>query len=380
MLKNKKNPKRVCTRCIYDTSIPEITFDEKGVCSYCLLTDEMEKEYPTGKAGWQKLQALVAEIKKAGKGKKYDCAIGVSGGCDSSYLLHLAKKELGLRPLAVHFDNTWNSKTAVENIDRVLSKLKIDLFTYVMDNEEFNDLAKAMLKSSVLEIDALTDIALTSTLYMACQKYKIKYLLNGHAFRTEGMAPLGWFYFDGKYIGDIHKKFGKMPMKRFPNLWFWRQIKWMIMGIKRLRPLNYIEYDKKKIKKFLAKEYGWVWYGGHHQENRYTLFNHFYALEKYNIDFRYVEASAMIRSGQITRQDALKFVKEPFAITQGVIDEVKKRLKISNKEFDQIMRASKKSTKDYKTYHQTFKIMRPFFYLMYRMNLVPKNFYVKYCK
>lgn len=378
--KKSKNKIQTCIRCLYDSNLPGITFDEKGLCSYCKLTNEMEKEYPTGQIGWEKLKQLALEIKKAGKNKKYDCAIGVSGGCDSSYLLHLAKKKLGLRPLAVHFDNTWNSKIAVENIDRVLTKLNIDLYTYVMDNEEFNDMARSFLEASVPEIDAITDIGLTSTLYMACQKYKIKYLLIGHAFRTEGMAPLGWFYFDGKYIADIHKKFGKLPMKRFPNLTLFKFVRWISMGIKRLRPLNLVDYDKEKIKEFLAKEYGWVWYGGHHQENRYTLFNHFYALEKFAIDFRYVEASAMIRSGQMTKNEAIKFVNQPFTIEQNVIDEVKKRLKLTDQDFDRIMRAPEKSAKDYKTYHKTFKLMRPFFYIMLKMNLIPKNFYVKYCK
>ncbi len=154
----------------------------------------------------------------------------------------------------------------------------------------------------------------------------------------------------------------------------------MSLGIKRIRPINYLEYRKEDVKKFLVKEYDWVWYGGHHQENRYTLFNHFYTLEKYGIDFRYVEASAMIRSGQMTKKEAKKFVKKPFTIKQNVIDEIKKRLKLTDRDFKRIMEAPKKSAKDYKTYHKTFRILRPFFYLMYKMNLVPKNFYVKYCK
>lgn len=375
------NPKpQQCTRCLYDTNLPGITFDSDGVCSYCHISDNMEKENPMGEEGRRKLEKLAEEIKKAGKGKKYDCVIGVSGGCDSSYLLHIAKKELGLRPLAVHFDNTWNSKIAVENIEKVLKKLDIDLFTYVMDNEEFNDLARSMLKSSVPEIDALTDIGLASTLNMACEKYGIKYSIIGHAFRTEGMAPLGWFYFDGKYIDSIHKKFGTMPMKRFPNLWMYRFLRWMFLGIKQYRPLNYIEYNKTKVKKFLVEEYGWKWYGGHHQENRYTLFNHFYALAKYDIDFRIVEASAMIRSGQMTRQEAKDFVAQPFTVESSIIEEVRKRLGLSEAELNEIMAAPPKSAKDYPTYHKTFRLMKPFFFIMYKLNLVPKNFYVKYCR
>lgn len=369
-----------CSRCLYDQTLPNITFDSQGHCTYCQIHDQMEAEYPLGPAGWKHLKKIAEEIKRAGRGRKYDCTIGVSGGCDSSYLLYIAKKKLGLRPLAVHFDNTWNSKIAVENIYCVLKPLKIDLFTFVVDNDEFNDLARSLLLASVPEIDAITDIGLVSALYMASEKYKIKYSLTADSFRTEGISPLGWFYFDGKYVAEIHKKFGKLPMSQFPNLWLWRQIKWMLLGIKRIRPLYYMEYDKEKVKKFLTKEFGWRWYGGHHQENRYTLFNHFYALEKFKIDFRYVEASAMIRSGQLTRKQAEEFVQRPFTIEQSILDEIKKRLKLTDEEFIRIMSAPPKNAQEYASYHQTFKRLKWFFYLMYKLDRVPKSFFVKYCQ
>ncbi|MDO9537845.1 MAG: N-acetyl sugar amidotransferase [Thermoplasmata archaeon] len=301
---------KVCTRCIYDDATPGISFDENGVCNYCKIHDEMEAQYPTGEAGWKKLEEMAAQIKKAGKGKKYDCIIGVSGGCDSSYLLHLSKK-LGLRPLAVHFDNTWNSKIAVENIEIVLKKLDIDLWTYVMDNEEFNDLAYSMLKASIPEIDALTDIALTTTAYMAADKYKIKYILNGHSFRTEGITPSNWFYFDGKYIDSIHKQFGRRKVDKFPNLTLGKWIPWLIKDIKRLGPLYYIDYKKEDVKKFLIKEYGWKWYGGHHLENRYCAYNHYLLNTKFKRDLRYVEYSALIRCGQMTREQGIEEVNIP---------------------------------------------------------------------
>jgi N-acetyl sugar amidotransferase len=367
-----------CKRCVYDHTVPGISFDKQGVCNYCHQQDELEKEYPTGREGARRLKKLADEIKKAGKGKKYDCVIGVSGGCDSSMLLHLAKK-LGLRPLAVHFDNTWNSIIAVENIAKVLTKLDIDLYTYVVDNDEFNDMARAMMLSSVPEIDALTDIALATVLYMACEKYKIKYILNGHSFRTEGIGPIGLYYFDGKYIADIYQKFGNGKMKTFPNLWFGPFIKWIFMGVKRVRPLYYIDYRKKEARKFLNKKYGWQWYGGHHWDNRYTLFTQYYLLEKYDIDLRHTEASAMVRAGQMTREEALQFIKKPFEIEGDVVDEIKDRLKLSDKEYAKIMKAPKKSAKDYKTYRKLFKLFKPFFFVAVKLKLVPMSFYVKYC-
>jgi N-acetyl sugar amidotransferase len=371
---------KTCSKCIYDETVPGITFDENGVCNYCKMHDQLELEYPTGEAGWKKLHELAEKIKESGKGKQYDCVIGISGGCDSSYLLYIAKEKLGLRPMAVHFDNTWNSKTAVENIDLVLKKLNIPLWTYVMDNGEYNDLARSMLLASVPEIDALTDIALVTTLYMAAKKFKVKYILDGHSFRTEGITPLNWFYFDGKYIDSIHKLYGKQKMERFPNLWLRKWIRWLLMDIKRIRPLYYVEYNKEEVKKFLTEEFGWKWYHGHHHENRYCAFNHWLLGEKFGRDLRYVEFSAMIRSGQMTRDQALREIQLPPEYPDQLIAEVKKRLEFTDEKFERILKLPVKSAKDYKTYLPTFRRMRLFFWIMYKADLVPKSFYMKYCK
>ncbi len=375
---------KVCSRCIYDERTPGIAFDENGVCNHCHQFDDLEREYPTGEAGWKKLEEIAAQIKKSGRGKKYDCIIGVSGGCDSSFLLHIAKAKLGLRPLAVHFDNTWNSKTAVENIHIMLKKLDIELWTYVMDNDEWNDIARSMLRASVPELDALTDIALVTTQYVAAEKFKIKYILEGHSFRTEGITPnakdANWFYFDGKYIDSIQKQFGTKKIDKFPNLTLSKWMKWLLMGIKRLRPLWYIEYNKEEVKRFLNKEYGWHWYGGHHLENRYCAFTHYRLNTKFGIDLRRVEIGAFIRTGQMTREQGLEQIGKPQAYPEGLIAEVKKRLNLSDEEYDALMKLPCKDAKDYETYRQTFKRLRPFFWLMYRMRRVPKSFYEKYTK
>ena len=372
---------QVCKRCIYDEKTPGISFDSEGICNYCRQHEQLNREYPTGDEGWKRLTAIAEKIKHDQRKKEFDCVIGVSGGCDSSYLCYLAKEKLGLRPVAAHFDNTWNSKISVENIQRVLKKLDIPLYTYVMDNDEFSDLALSFLKASVPEIDSLTDIALTTTLYMAADKYDAKYIFNGHSFRTEGMTPLGWFYFDGKYIQSVHKQYGTVKMDRFPNLWLSKWMKWLLKDIKRLRPLYYIDYHKEDAMKFLVKELDWQWYGGHHMENRYTIFCDNYILpRKFGIDFRYVEFSALIRSGQMTRDEALEKIQKPYEFDESILVEVKKRLSIGDEEFDRLIAQPKRTYHDFKTYHQTFRRMRLFFWLMYKMDRIPKSFYLKYTK
>ena len=379
-LKDKSaQPAQVCTRCIYDRNVPSILFDEKGMCNYCKMHDDLVAQYPTGEEGRKKLEEMAAEIKAAGKNKKYDCVVGVSGGCDSSYLLY-KMKELGLRPLAVHFDNTWNSTIATENIHNMLKALDIDLYTIVVDNEEYDDIYTSFLRAGVADIEAPTDIALATTLYKAAAKFGVKYMIEGHSFRTEGVSPLGWLYMDGKYISSVHKQYGKKKMKTYPNLWLTSFLKWMIFSrIKKIRPLYFMDYDKEATKKFLTKEFGWQWYGGHHLENRFTAFYHAYFLPKrFGIDQRVNGYAAMARSGQMTREEGLRLMSEPPHLDDENLEYLKKRLGFSAQEFDRLMNLPKRTYKDFKTYKPFFERFRWFFYIMYKADLVPYSFYVKY--
>lgn len=372
---------QICTRCIYDTNIPHISFDLNGVCNYCHDYDQMQVEYPIGKEGHKVLEAYVEQMKKDGKEKPYDVVIGVSGGCDSSYMLHFAKKEFGLRVLASHFDNTYNSRIAVENIDIVLDKLGIDLYTHVVDNEEFQRIYRSFFLASVPEIDTPTDISLATVHYMAAAKYGVKHIWEGHSFRTEGISPAGWFYMDAKYVKTIHKKFGDGKIKTLPVLWMSKWLKWMLINrIKKMRPLYYIDYDKQKTKEFLAKEYGWQWYGGHHMENRTAYFvNNYYLPEKFNIDLRYSEFSALVRAGQMMRGEALVKIKEKKPFDMDILEEIKKRVGFTDIEFEDIMKAKPLHFTNYKTYKKTFEKLRPFFFLLYKTGYVTKSFYIKYC-
>ncbi len=371
---------KTCSRCIFDERVPDITFDANGICNYCHQFDDLEREYPTGEAGWKKLEEIGAQIKKSGRGKKYDCAIGISGGCDSSLLLHVAKVQLGLRPLAVHFDNGWNSDIAVENMRLMLDKLDVDAWTYTVDPDEFNDMARSMLRASVPEVDAISDVAVATTLYMAASKFNLKYVLDGHCFRTEGICPPGWFYFDGKYVDSIQRRFGTRRIETFPNLWLGRWMRWLLAGVKRPRLLWYYDFQKEETKRLLNSEYGWRWYGGHYLESTYTAFGHYLLREKFNVDLRCVELSARVRSGQMSREKAIEEFETPQAYPGDLVAEAKRRLNLSDEEYDAIIRLPRKSARDYVTYRPTFKRLRPFFWLMQKTQRVPKSFYMKYCR
>lgn len=369
-----------CSRCLYDETVPNIHFDENGVCNYCHIHDQLDREYPTGEEGEKRLHAIADQIRKEGRGKQYDLIVGVSGGCDSTYMLYLAK-QLGLRPLAVHFDNTWDSNIAVENIQTALKTLDIDLFTYVVDNKEYDDIQRSFLKAGVLDIEAPTDLGLASVLNLAAEKYRVKYIFEGHSFRTEGVAPLGWVYMDGKYIESIQKQFGSLPLKTYPNMLMPNFIKWTaILGIKKIRPLYYMDYVKKDAMAIITQELGWEWYGGHHLENRFTAFWHtYFATRRFGIDGRLLGYSALVRSGQMMREQGLELVAQPQQYDPELIEMVKKRLGLSDEEFERLMTQPKKTYRDYKTYKKTFQRMRPFWWLMYKLNRVPKSFYMKFC-
>jgi len=372
---------KICSKCIYDERTPGISFNAFDVCNYCIQVEELAAAYQTGKPeGEEKLKSIIKDIKKAGKGKKYDCVIGVSGGTDSSFLLIEALK-WGLRPLAVHYDNTWNSSIATENIRKVTSKLKVDLYTYVVDNKEADDIFNSFLLAGVPEFDASTDIGFVQVLRSAAAKYGIKYILEGHSFMAEGVSPQGKNYFDGKYIESIHKKYGKLKMKTYPNLTFFQFMKWvLIYRQKFIRPLWYINYSKPEARKILEDTTGWTYYGGHHLENRSTSFLHtIYNPQKFGIDNRNWSLSAEARSGVISREKALEIYNTPIIPDPELVAYVKKRLSLSDVDYEAIFNGPKRSNKDFKTYKKRFEMLRPLFYVLAKAELVPRSFYLKYC-
>ena len=376
------NKLKICSKCIYDETVPSISFDDKGVCNYCHQMNELKNEFNTGtEIGEEKIDNIIKKIKYEGRNKKYDCVVGVSGGTDSSYMIYWAVKK-GLRPLAVHYDNTWNTSIATENIRKVLGKLNVDLFTYVIDNNESDDIFKSFFLASVPEIEASTDLALAEVMYRAASKYKVKYVLEGHSFIAEGISPLGKNYFDGKYIKSIHKKYGKLKMKTYPLMTFWRFLKWTLFyRIKKIRPLWYINYSKEEAQKLLEKEFNWQYYGGHHLENRMTSFFHsIYCPQKFSIDYRNNTLSASVRAGILSRKKAIEeyYEKEPY-IEPQLLNYFKKRMKLTDEEYLSIMSKKPRYWYEFPTYKKRFEFFKPLFYLLSKASLVPVSFYLKYC-
>lgn len=376
------NNLKICSRCIYDERTPSIYFNSEGVCNYCLMVDDLIKQYGTGnESGNLKIQEILKDIKEEGKNKKYDCIIGVSGGTDSSYMLYWAI-ENGLRPLAVHYDNTWNSSIATENIRKMLEKLNIDLYTHVIDNKEADDIFKSFFKASVPEIEASTDLALAEVMYRAAAKYNIKYILEGHSFIEEGITPLGKNYFDGKYIKTIHNKFGNKKIKTYPLMTLYKFLKWTIFyRIRKIRPLWYIKYNKEDAQNFLIENFNWRYYGGHHLENRMTSFFHsVYCPEKFNIDYRNNTLSAKVRNGKMNREVALNeyYNKEPYKEPE-IVQYFCKRLGLTKEEYESKMKEKPRYWYEFKTYKKTFEQLRPLFFILAKSNLVPYSFYLKYC-
>jgi N-acetyl sugar amidotransferase len=371
---------QICSRCICDTTIPGIRFDAAGICQYCHIHDELEKQYPRGEEAKRQLETIVAEIKQAGRNKKYDCIAGVSGGRDSTYLLYIAVK-LGLRPLAVHFDNGWNSEIAVSNIKNALSRLGVDLYTVVADWEEFKDLQIAFLRASVSDAEIPTDVAIFGSLHKVAAEEGVRYILNGHSFRTEGVMPIGWTYMDGRYINAIHRQFGqKKGLSTVPNFTYWQLLNYnFIRRIKVIPLLNYVEYTHAEAEEILKRELDWTYYGGHHHESYFThFFQSYYLPQKFGYDKRKIEFSALIRSGQMERAQALAGVTAPYPYDQELITYTVKKLGISPDDFEEIMAAAPKSFHNYPTYYPLMLKLKTPIQWACKLGLLPDLLYLKY--
>jgi len=367
-----------CTRCILDTTIESIRFDQLGVCNFCKIHDELEKEFPQGEAGQLYLESLAKKIKEEHKHKPYDCIVGVSGGRDSTYVLYLTVK-LGLRPLAVHFDNGWNSEIAVSNIKNAVTRLNIDLYTHVADWEEFKSLQLSFLKASVSDAEIPTDVAIIATLHQAAVKEGVHYIMNGHSFRTEGLVPICWTYMEGKYVQSVHNYFDGRKLKTIPNFTLWDYVYYTILrGIKLIPILNYVDYQHDKVQHILETELGWQYYGGHHHESYYThFFQSYYLPQKFNIDKRLLEYSALIRSGYLQRDKALEKIKEPYPFNEELVEYALNKLGVSLNEFNNIMASPRKSYKDYPTYYPLISSLKTPVKIAADLNMIPKLLYLK---
>jgi N-acetyl sugar amidotransferase len=337
-----------------DITDPDITFDEKGQCNHCTEFIDKRANYKyRGEESDRELKGFIEEMKAAGKGKEFDCVVGLSGGVDSSYAAYIARQH-GLRVLAVHMDNGWNSEEAVMNIKNIAKKLHVEYESYVLDWEEFKDLQLAFLKASVPEADTPTDIAILSSLHKIAAQYGIKHIISGGNFATEGILPKCWHYNakDLTYFNHIYKKFGKGKLKKFPTFGFRSEMYYKIVKrIKMVYLLNYVPFDKDEAMKLLENELEWKYYGGKHYESKYTGFiQSYYLFKKFGIDYRRATFSSQICVGAIDREKALEELKQkPYKDEKVEIEKkyIAKKLGISLEEFETILKYPPKLYRDY---------------------------------
>ncbi len=347
---------QICTRCIMDTTDPNIIFDENGVCNHCHDHDRLIKQRViSGKAGMVYLEKLAEKIKHDGKNKPYDCLIGVSGGVDSTYVAYVVKKKLGLRPLAVHMDNGWDSELAVKNIEETLKHLEIDLHTEVLDWEEFKDLQVSFLKASTPDSEIPSDHAIWAVIGDLAEKLKVNYILSGFNVRTETHLPSAWSqgHYDWKYIRSVQSQFGDKKLSTFPHIPFFAYYR-RLLTQKRVDILNYIDFNKTEAMRFLEEELGWRYYGGKHHESIYTRFYQGYILPtKFGYDKRRSHLSSLVCSKEITRSEALEEIENPSyapSLQEEDREYVAKKLGLGDEKFEKIMKAPKKCIDDYPSY------------------------------
>lgn len=360
-MKTKKDSKRLleCPRCLFTEDIADI--GEKQ-CNYCDLHDRLsvlsENEF----------KADIVRIKNT-KGK-YNCLIGISGGLDSSTLLYWAVKE-GLKPLVIHFDNHWNKQEAKDNMLNLIQKLGVDSITYTVNKKEYDELNDAFLKAGIPDCDIPNDIAMTKLMYDTAVKYGIKYILNGHDFRTEGSTPSKWTYMDGKYIQSVYFSMTGKNLNNFPVLTFWNQVYYGLKGIKNIRPFYFIRYIDI-IRMNMKREIGWKDYGGKHAENIYTEFIGSFVLPvKFGIDKRRVYYSAHIRSGKMNKEEAKELLKQKPAFDLNKYPELKKKIHF-------VKGGEIRSRDDFEKYD--FKKWKWVIWGLVKMKVIPLTMYVKYCK
>lgn len=369
-----------CSRCVLTNKVdPFIVFEPSGLCNHCQRYDKLLSTRVASPGNRKiELNKLVNKIKAAGRGHEYDCLVGVSGGVDSTFVAYKAKK-LGLRPLAVHFDNGWNSELAVENIRKTLAALEIDLITHVVDWQEFRDLQLSFLKASVPDGEIPTDHGIDAFVWREAERLGIKYILSGMNFATESFSNPNWAYghSDWKYINAVHKRFGETRLRTFPHFNF--IYLFYINFVRRVRIvslLNYIEYNKDAAKELLKRDLAWTDYGGKHFESIYTRFFQGVVLpQKFDIDKRYGHFSDLINAGQMSKEKAKLLLALPTYDTKLQREDrayVVKKLRLSEEQFENIMSLPNRTFRDYPNSYSFVQLLRNGVNLLRKFGLYPK--------
>jgi aminotransferase len=349
---------QVCTRCVMDTSDSQIIFDENGVCNHCHKFDQVQsKQLFADGSGSLLLENVVAQIKKDGAGKEYDCIIGLSGGVDSSYLA-IKVKDYGLRPLVVHVDAGWNSELAVSNIEKIIKYCGYDLHTHVMNWEEVRDLQLSYMRAAVANQDVPQDHAFFSSMYHFAVKNNIKYIMSGGNLATEAVFPDTWHgsAMDAINLRAIHKEYGERPLKDYKTISFFEYYFWypFVKGMRTVRPLNYMNYNKAEAETYLQETVGYRSYARKHGESIFTkLFQNHYLPVRFGYDKRKLHYSSMILSGQLSREAALIKLAEPLYDPEELEADIEyfcKKIRISRSQFDELMDAPIHDYSDFKNW------------------------------
>jgi N-acetyl sugar amidotransferase len=377
---------QLCIRCIIDTTVPGVTFDVNGECNFCKLHDKLDKHFPLDEGGEKRLDNIIQEIKTKGKGKKYDCLLGVSGGRDSTYTLYLLKKRFELRPLAVHFNDGFGNPVAGENMVRATRKLGVDLRTISSDWRESKDLKLSCLKASTPDLELGTDLGIATALYGIAAKEGLQRVVFGQSFRTEGIAPLSWNYLDGKYLTAVQKQFGTVKLRKWQandpgfNLTLFHLFYYAVWRrIKVIPILYYINYVRSEASELITKELDWVNPGAHYWDDLYQSLMAYVIRIKFNIDRRLFNYSALVRSGQMPREEALSRVREVYALENpDIIRLCVKRLGITTEEFEGYVARTPKTFRDYPNHYWIMRRLKYLIRILSVLNFVPGTTYDKY--
>ncbi|HYD49734.1 MAG TPA: hypothetical protein VEB21_15365 [Terriglobales bacterium] len=369
----------LCSRCILDDSLPGVRLDAAGICNHCRIHDGLAALYPAGEVGRRDLEAIAARIRADGAGKRYDCVVGVSGGRDTSYCLHMTK-ELGLRPLAVHFDNGWDATVAKDNLRKLCTKLAVDLHTVIMDWEESRELTNITIRAGIPYIDTTDDVGIARALYDAAVAEKVRYIILSHSFREEGIKPLLWSYFDGRFVRAMIRRFGQRPLRQFknvdiPDLIYWHFVK----RIKIINLTNYYDDAGPHVEELLSSRYGWVDTQQHHFDNEMFAMVSSYMREKFGANIYLFDWAARVRTGVVRRDQALARSRElpSFATPENLAYCLKKQ-GITPDEWQRILAGPRRYFTDYPNYYGLLRLMKYPIRWLGRRNILPAYIYDKY--